>query len=57
MTLRFKCNVDNEYHGHNDPLDMQDVLSIVAGQNLGKMKKAGAAPAEIARHIRVSGAI
>ena len=57
MTLRFKCNVDNEYHAHTDPLDLQDVLVVVAAQNLGKMKKDGVAPSEIAKHVRVNSAI
>ena len=57
MTLKFKCNVDNEYKGYDDPLDMQDVLATVGSQNLGKMKKAGVASAEIAKHLRVTNAI
>ena len=57
MTLRFKCNVDNEYHGYENPFDMQDVLSTVAGQNLGAMKKAGASQADMAKHLRIVTAI
>ena len=57
MTLRFKCNVDNEYHGHDNPLKLQDVLTSVTGMNLGAMFEAGASDEEITRHINVMGAI
>ena len=53
--------MDTECQGYEipleDPLEVQDVLTSVAGMNLGKMSEAGVASAEIAKHIRVTNAI
>ena len=57
MTLKFKCNEDNESHEFPIELHLQDVLSVVSGQNLGEMLKNKTPQAEIAKHIRVMTAI